>query len=470
MNTVNSLRSNASRLTPRSGSADLGPALIRAVGSINAGTANATIDALGASLESTLRSKGVRDTGWVKAMLYQARGAHQGVPGDASRFKANVQKAQRQGVLGPNGAATLLQKVGAPADRQEAQSRVDNSILNVKNQPQRRQPFESVFENPLLEGTRYEYKPKDVFQAPRTQAQKKPAPVQQAPQKPQVSPALERAITSIDLAAKSMPEGTIKSGLEAVQSSLELAKQAQSKGDSAAYTRAITDLSSKTFKLVGDLVKQLGQNPELAGKAAEQLGAIAKVLGKGAGALKVLDNASKLLSGKTLGGTPVDANARAEAAYDLVSGAMPAPIQAAMAITKVELEALYNHLGVPVKRATEEYGLKRLFGGKSPEQMKAAIEKLSTDAPNANATVRQLLGIFPNSTSGMSQATASSLWRTYMAEAMKGDADALKAMVNQDPKKPTGVPDMLREVVAERMKAAALRFVDQQVRDARGSW
>lgn len=202
----------------------------------------------------------------------------------------------------------------------------------VKNQPQLRQPFESVFENPLLEGTRYEYKPKDVFQAARTQAQKKPTPVQQAPQKPQVSPALERAIT------------------------------------------------------------------------------------------------------------------------------------------KVELEALYDHLGVPVKRATEEYGLKRLFGGKSPEQMKAAIEKLSTDAPNANATVRQLLGIFPNSTSGMSQATASSLWRTYMAEAMKGDADALKAMVNQDPKKPNAVPDMLREVVAERMKAAALRFVDQQVRDARGSW
>ena len=125
---------------------------------------------------------------------------------------------------------------------------------------------------------------------------------------------------------------------------------------------------------------------------------------------------------------------------------------------------------MPVHRAIETYGLRRLFDGKTPEQMKAAINALPTDAANSNATVRKLLSIFPNSTSGFSQATASGMWRTQMSKDMAGDAEWLKAMVNQDPKKPNAIPDDLREVVAERMKSAALRFVDAQVADARGDW
>jgi hypothetical protein len=53
---------------------------------------------------------------------------------------------------------------------------------------------------------------------------------------------------------------------------------------------------------------------------------------------------------------------------------------------------------------------------------------------------------------------------------LSGDSEWIKMMVNQDPRKPNGVPDTLREVVADRMKAAATRFVDQQVSDARGNW
>jgi hypothetical protein len=444
-----------------------------AVDSILTNDTNTHIDATISQLEGDLRRNGVKNTRFVGQLLYSFRGVQQGVPGDLQKFKQAVQMAQTAGALGPRGAAALLAKAGS-ADNTR---RVENSILNVKNQPKPRQPFQSVFENPLLKAATSKSRPQDIFQKPQQRAdttQKKSAQTTQpkpSPKKGEVSPTLERAITSIDIAAKSMPEGVVKSALEAVHSSMELAKEAQQNGDKAAYTRAITDLSSKTFALVGAMVKTYGQNPALAELAAKQLGHIAGVLGKVAGPLKLLDNASKVFAGTTLGGTPVDKNARADAVYDLVSNAMPAPIQAAMGITKVALEALYTHLGVPAQRSIEAYGLKNLFGGKSPEEMKAMIQALPTDAANANATVRKLLSIFPNTGAfGASKATANDLWRQTMSREMASDSDELKAMVNQDPRKPNSVPDMNREVVADRMKSAALRFVDQQVREARGNW
>ncbi len=450
---------------------DAGEKLKGAVDSILTNDSNQHIDSNISSLEASLRNNGVRSTRFVGQLLYSFRGVQQGVPGDLSKFKQAVSKAQAAGALGPRGAAQLLAQVGAQASRQDNQSRVDNSMLSVDNQPGAQRPFETLFNSPILRGTPAQRKADDSFLSKKPKpvaTQKKQEVTKPAPQ--QVSPALEKAISSLDLALEPMPEGTVKSALEAVNSSLKLAKTAQSNGDTAAYTRAIADLGKKTFTLVGSLVKTFGQNPELAEQAASQLGKIAKVFGKVSGPLKAIEDASRVFTGKSLSGAPVDKNARADAAVDLLSNALPGPVKAAVAITKAEIEALYNHLGVPVHRALEDYGLKRLFAGKTPAQMKELINALPTDAANANATVRKLLSVFPNSTSGSGRATANDLWRTSMAEAMSSDSEALKSMVNQNPKKPQVVPDMLREVVAERMKSAALRFVDEQVRQAKGNW
>ncbi|GMU60781.1 MAG: hypothetical protein AMXMBFR34_25440 [Myxococcaceae bacterium] len=451
---------------------DLGPDLLRAVRNIGPTTDNPTINSLASSLESSLATRGMRN-GWVKELLFQVRGAQQGVTGDAARFAANVKRARSLGVLGPNGAAQLLSKLGVASAQAENQRQLDNSFLNVNNQRTVRPRSSSKFESPLLQASNTSSRV-DTFTSNRKAAASQPRPAAR-PDAPRVSPALERALKATDTLAKGVPQGPLKAALEAVSSALNLAKTAQEKGRPLDYAKAVSELGEKTVTLVAETIKVAASDPQLAEAAARQLGMVARVFGKVAGPLKSIDAAVRLVTGKTLGGAPVDANGRADALVDLASSVMPPPIQAAVGISKATLEALYTHVGLEVKRATEEHGLRQLFGGRTPQQMKALIEQLPTDAANANATVARLLrssgdGLFRNTTSGYSQATAHALWRKSMSVSLRGDAQTLEAMLQQRPGKPNSVPDELREVMASRMKAAALRFVEQQVRDAKGSW
>ncbi|MBN8228013.1 hypothetical protein JYK02_10885 [Corallococcus macrosporus] len=454
---------------------DAGESLKRAVQSVLTNDTNGHIKATTAQLESTLRQNGIKDTRFVGQLLYSFRGVQQGVPGDLQKFKQAVQMARTVGALGPRGATSLLGMVNEAAQRQTQKANVDNSILNVKNQPAQRKPFESVFESVLPKPPRsigadlFENAPqrKPQGQAPVQAQQTAPAKQPEA-----VSPAVNRAITSIDIASKSLPSGLLKESLAAVYTAAKLVVDAKTMGDKETHQRAIIDLTGKTFKLIGEIAKTLGQHPELAEKAAGQLGNVAKVLGdKIAKPLKALEYASRAFAGETLDGTPVDKKKRVDAAYELISMPLPPVAQAAALIVKEEIQALYTYLGVPGQRSIETIGLKGLFNGKSPEQIKADIRALpTTDAASANGTVRKLLTFFPNTGAfGASRATANDLWRKAISIEMKPFADELQGMVTLD-KKFRALPEVRRTQVAERMKDAAIRFIDDQLTDARGNW
>ncbi|MBN9684328.1 MULTISPECIES: hypothetical protein [unclassified Corallococcus] len=456
---------------------DAGESLKRAVQSVITNDTNGHINATTAQLESTLRQNGIKDTRFVGQLLYSLRGVQQGVPGDLQKFKQAVQMARTAGALGPRGATALLGMVNEVAQRQTQKAAVDNSILNVKNQPAQRKPFESVFESVLPKPPRsigadlFENAPQRRPQAPA------PAPAQAQQPKPAkqpeaLSPAVNRAITSIDVASKSLPGGLLKESLAAVHAAVKLVTDAQTMGDKETHQRAIIDLTSKTFKLIGEIAKTMGQHPELAEKAAGQLGNIAKVLGDQiAKPLKVLEYASRAFGGQTLDGTPVDNKKRVDALYELLGMPLPPVVQGAMLIAKEQIQAIYTYLGVPAQRSIETIGLKGLFNGKSAEQLKADIRALPTaDAASANGTVRKLVHFFPNTGAyGSSNATANDLWRKSMATEMKPFADDLRAMVTLS-KDSRGLLDERRTQVAERMKEAAVRFIDEQLTDARGNW
>lgn len=418
---------------------------------ISTNTDNPTINRLAAQLERLARARGVRDTGWVKEMLFQVRGTLQGVQGDRTRLDANLKKASARGLMGLDDAAAV-RGVLTPGQPCTVPSRRDFGTS----------PLGQLLPRSV-----------DVFTAGprRPAAPTKPA----APAPLRVDPALERAAAAVGALAKGVSTGPFKAAIDGVSAALALAKTAQKQGNAADYARAISTLGAKTFTLVAELVKVAAKDPKLAETAAAQLGTIARVLGKTAGPLKALDSAVKLVTGKTLGGAPVDNNARAEALIDLASSVMPPPVQVAISASRATLEALYIGVGVPVHRAIEEHGLRQLFGGHTPEEMKALISALPTDAAHANATVQRFFttdarGVFRNTTSGYSQATVMDLWRGYLAKHPTGDAEVLREMVTQSPRKTSGIPDDMRVRAAENLKHMALRFIDAQVRDARGNW
>lgn len=460
----------ASTTTPaaRSVRYDVGPALLNATGRIDGGTDNPTIDRMTGDVTAALQRNGVKDTKWVGELLYQMRGARLGVPGDLAKFKANVDRASRLGVLGPRGRTQLLARVGA-ADNQ---ARNDNSILNVRNQPQPQR--RDLYETPaLLKGTRYEYRPKSsVFERPaqRTSTpQKTQAPAAKIP-----TPKLDAAITGLDKALKVMPDGAVKQSLTTVKSALELARTAEQKGDPVARTKAIGTLSQDMFKTVGEVVKTFGKDEALAKQAAEQLGKIAGALGKGVKVLGAVDNLSKVLFGKSLGGTPANASARVDAAIDLTTTFLPGPVGTGVTVARAELLWCYEHIGVPAKQAMTDYGLKRLFNGKTPEQLKATLNALPVDDPKQaqRAAYEIVNNTFKNTTSGFSQATASELWKQHFNRELAGD-QALMQEVFERRSVPAGADpflDQKRTLLAEKYRRAALRFIDAQVADAKGSW
>lgn len=440
---------------------DAGPALLSATSRIDGSTDNPTINRMAADIASALQRNGVKDTRFVGELLYQMRGARLGVPGDAQKFIANVNKAARLGVLGPNGRAQLLARVGA-ADNQ---ARNDNSILNVRNQPQKR----DVFETPSLL-KRPEYKPLDLFkpaQAPATRrAETKKADVP--------TPKLDASIATLDKALKAMPDGAVKQSLATAKSSLELARTAQKNGDAVAHTKAIGALTQNMLKTVGEVVKTFGQDPELAKQAADQLGRLAGYVGKGVKVVGFVDDLSKVLRGRSLGGEAVSQGKRVDAAINLVTTFLPGPIGTGVSVAKAQLEWCFNNIGVPAKQALTEYGLKGLFGGRTPQQMKDEINKLPVNDPKKAhwAAWKIVNDTFKNTTSGFSQATASKLWKQHFDAEFAGDELMMKELYERR-NVPAGADSLLDEKrvrFAQRYRDSALRFIDAQVRDAKGSW
>jgi hypothetical protein len=476
---INAIRQPAVRPT----STDFGPAFLNAVRSIGPNTDNGTIDQLAASITSRLQAAGVRDTNWVREMLYQVRGTHQGVPGDKTRFLANVDKASRLGLIGPNGRAQLRSAAGAAAEAYGDRSREEtnnNSILS--RNPRQRQPKQDTFATPVwADGTNHPAQTRGGPPLRGAQSQQaNPAQSNRVggatqPKKAEVAtPRLDAVIDSLDKTIKAMPDGTIKSSLATVKSSLELARTAQKNGDTVAYTKAIGGLSENVFKTVGEIVKSFGQNGALASQAAEQLGKVAGFLGKGVKVVSAVEDLSKVLRGKTLSGAAVSKEERADAAVSLVTTALGGTVGVAATITKAKLQWCYEHIGIPTKQALTAYGLRRLFNGKTPEQMREQIRALPAGDPaKAMWVINKLFsGTFPNTSSGFSQATCSSLWDQFKARELQGynaDMEFLnihrRTKPGEDP-----VVDAVRVKVAEAYQRAALRFIDLQVADAKGSW
>src|SRR5215208_2651248 len=89
--------------------------------------------------------------------------------------------------------------------------------------PSENRPFSRVYDNPdsliNLAGDGYKYRPprevKDIYTPPpRPHHRATPAPqAKKTAAPPEVSPALERAITSLDATTKAMPDGALKASL-----------------------------------------------------------------------------------------------------------------------------------------------------------------------------------------------------------------------------------------------------------------
>lgn len=286
------------------------------------------------------------------------------------------------------------------------------------------------------------------------------------------TPKLDAAIAAVEVAAKLPLPGAVKEPLEAIKSSLELARTAERHGEAATYTRHIAALGASVLKTVGELVKAVGANPALASQACEQLSKLGGVLGKAAKGLGALDNLSKAILGKTLAGTAVEPGERYDAALELVALAAGTTVGAAITISKTEYLWLFNHIGVPIKQASEQAGIAQLFGGEPPEQLKARIEAMPTDAPHAMATIRTLqTGTFKPVQSLFSPMIVSDAWTAFLRHRLASSAQLVRQLNETARDRPGENPmtDALRTSIAETYKASAIAFVDQQVRDA-ASW
>ncbi|MDP3232337.1 MAG: hypothetical protein Q8N26_06155 [Myxococcales bacterium] len=466
MPTISAVRSTSARPIRH----DVGPALINAVNTIGPNTDNPTIDRMAENISANLKRSGVKDTRWAHELLYQMRGTHLGVAGDRARFIANVGKGVKLGVIGPRGQSTLLSKVGAAAKAQDNRSAVENSI--IKNQPQPRS--RDAFQMPWFRSGSGDTWP-DVFKPAQTSQRttQRSTAVQDKPRVDVPTPKLDATIESLDKATKVMPDGVIKSSLSTVKASLELARTAEKRGDKVAYVKAIGSLAENMTSTIGEVVKRFGQDPALAEQAATQLGKIAGLLGKGVKAVGFADDLSKVLRGQSLGGRPASNGDRADAAINLVTTFL-GPVGTGVGMAKAKLQWCYQHIGIPAKQALTEYGLKGLFAGRSPEQMREQIRALPANDPKrAQWVISKLFSdTFKNTSSGFSQATASSLWETFKRREL-GDLNQHMSFLNEHAKTKPGedkMVDLMRTRVAEAYQRAALRFVDAQVADAKGSW
>jgi hypothetical protein len=306
----------------------------------------------------------------------------------------------------------------------------------------------------------------------RAPAKRRERPEAERPPAKVPTPKLDAAIDAIEVAAKLPLPGAVKEPLETLKSSLELARTAERHGESATYARHIAALGAGVLKTVGELVKAVGANPELAAQACEQLSKLGGILGKAAKGLGALENLSKAIRGKTLAGTPVEPGERYDAAIELVALAAGTTVGAAITISKTEYVWLFNHIGVPIKQATEQAGLAKLFAGEPPEQLKARIDAMPTDAQHALATIRTLqTGTFKPVQSLFSPMIVSDAWAAFWRHRLASSAQQLQLLADTARDRPGEnlMTDALRTSIAETYKAAAIAFVDKQVRDA-ASW
>lgn len=301
---------------------------------------------------------------------------------------------------------------------------------------------------------------------------KKQQPKKEQPKEKVATPQLDEAIDLADSLSKlPLPEG-VKSGIEVIKSSIELARTAKQNGDGPTYTKHVASLAEAMFKTIGELVKSAGQNVELAGKACEQLGKIAKIFGRVAKVITVLDSLSKIIYGKSLAGAKVDQGDQVDAAIDLIT-TFGGTVGAAAAISLGTFKWIWNHIGVPVKQATEDYGLRKVFGGKTPDELKAEIDRLPRELKLARWVLDKLhRKTFKPIKSPFSEWVASTAWEKFVAAErgynleMKDINDAFNR--NYTP----GANPMLDEQILQmidRYKSLAHRFIDGVVQESK-SW
>lgn len=288
-------------------------------------------------------------------------------------------------------------------------------------------------------------------------AEKKPDPKVAAHQ---VNPTLARAIKALGV-IEHVPGCKDLAG--AIKAALELAAESD---DAAKQLKAVGELAEKMMGLVGEVMKHVGQDRELAESAIAQLGKVAKVFGTVTKVYTALNALTILITGHSITGAKKTADDRAEAVVELaaVFGGI------AVTLTVEGFKWTWNTIGVPTKEAIETAGLRKLFHGEDPDALMARIAAMPVDPASARKTMADLYWhTFLPVSSLFSQANTRDLWRRFWTREIAADADKCRR-VNETYKRRAGedsLTDLERSQLAERYRSIALAFVREQVRQAR---
>ncbi len=215
---------------------------------------------------------------------------------------------------------------------------------------------------------------------------------------------------------------------------------------------------------VSDVVKKVAQDPELAEQAAEHLEIVGKVFGHFAKVIKAI-NAIVVLSDPK-----ASADARIDAVLEVVGCLGPVGFATKESINLFAW--VFNTVGVPIKLASEDAGLRQVFAGQEPAALIEQIEALPTEAEVANHTIYHLLfthDFFKPVKSLFSQQVTSDAWNAYWRSSESGLSPYAGelAQVTADKSGMKNVPELLRPEIADTCKRAGVSFIRKQVAAAK---
>lgn len=280
------------------------------------------------------------------------------------------------------------------------------------------------------------------------------------------TPKLDQAIDLVDaLSNTALPAG-VKSALKGVKSSLELARAAKQDSDPATYAKHVAGLAEAVFETIGELVKSAGQDVQLAGQAADQLGKIAKLLGIVGKVITAITAIHKIIYGK-------DRGEQIDAAIDLIT-TLGGTVGFAAGVSLGTYKWLWNHIGVPIKQATEELGLRTVFDRKSPEEVKAELDALAATEPGkaAWAVGRMRYKVFKPISSPFAPGwNTRDAWERFLRRDSSDNIDARVANAFKRGYTPGSDPmlDLLVDEAKQQFRRKGHQFIDSVVAEAR-SW